>query len=190
VKTTGVTRTILGLCAALAALSLSTSCTDSTLESTAFLPPRAGLPLVPTDMGPERNSAALTVGTATDGGRVYNCSNGSRVDGRSLVVTSIKGGTEWAMYAAKAPQPGPLDLQVDLKPLSGGNVWIAVANFKARAWEYSGPFPTGKVGRIPIDPARNVSAAGSIYYLVIAFDGTRTRVLSSSINAPLTAKPQ
>ncbi|MCC7476814.1 hypothetical protein IT575_00015 [bacterium] len=122
------------------------------------------------------------------------------VTASALRLDSSDGGHfEWAVYSVNPA--GPLiDLQVSLDGLdSGGQAFIARANFELDAWEFSGPFnsaadtatPESDTGifTLSLVDAVHRSPGGAAFIAVVTPQGSNIRVRSLDIHSTTQDAP-
>lgn len=145
------------------------------LNAAGPLPQLAGLPPLPQDAAGARQSAAAQA-TLQTGEQAFAKSAGALVESPELVLPALANTLQWAYYKFDVGTAAVLtDVQVHFTMDAGAQTWIGLSNYTKNHWDLSGPFNATQDVMLNTGPDY-ISAAGSFYALVAAYDLNTTRI--------------
>jgi len=166
------------------------SCAGSGLMPGAGGPPgSAGLGPLPNDLGPARSAAVLTVNTVNGADTFARSDLAHVTDSGTAVMISVGSGIQWAMYKF-SPGGNPLThLKVFLNEQQGNlHTWVAVTDYGHLHWAWYGPYHALPAD-IDLIGGTWTSAAGDMYFAVVAWSGALVQVAKSevTVDVPVAA---
>jgi len=145
-------------------------------------PPLALLPPLPLDAA-SAHGVSVAQDTTINGSDSLDQSAGASVSGTGLQLTSTAGGIEWGMYELLTGGATLVSVKVDFTPQTGSSVWLGLADYTRMAWDISGPYVSGTSVPLGTD---DLSPAGNLYFLVVAYNGTAILENNATVTTDVT----
>lgn len=138
------------------------------------------LPSFPVDDFTGRIASEQTQ-SVIDGSVTWDNSLGVEINGSHIVITSLEGNLEYAMYRHEIGFETSLyELTVDLTATGGEGAWVCIADYGANRWQVLGPYTSQEV--IPVDTGGFLSTSAKNFFVaVIAYDGTSVDLTSTTL---------
>lgn len=152
----------------------------------AAAPPMSLMPQIPSD-GPI-HKANVAQSNTINGASFFQKSAAAIVNGTKLQLNSTAGHIEWAIYEFPTAGATLTSLNVDVTVQSGGPVWLGLADYTKHVWDFAGPYTPGT--DVPLNTSF-VSPGGSLFFVVVAYNGTQllensATVVTDVVTAPVT----